>query len=234
MPRLFQDEEWEAQQGCVRSRARKDEGVQDHRARSLHRPLDRRVADGHSRPDRGAVRARSRGFVREAERTDQPGAARAPALSFTPSRGSTWLPARGFHAVELGLPPARVDLRTYRHDVGLSSLAIQLEREFGPERVVTEREVRALDTLGLRQAQDYRPRYGVLLGARRPGAVHARRQPTTPLSGRRSEHSWGRLRRHARGRARTNRQGPHAAAVDPARLCRRETHRKGAVLRGRR
>jgi hypothetical protein len=72
---------------------------------------------------------------------------------------------QGLHAVDLELPPARVDLRTYRHDVELSSLVIELEREFGPERVVTEREIRATDTPGLRQGSDYRPRFGVLLPA---------------------------------------------------------------------
>jgi hypothetical protein len=71
---------------------------------------------------------------------------------------------QGLHAVDLELPPARVDLRTYRHDVELSSLVIELEREFGPERVVTEREIRALDPPGLREETGYRPQYGVLLG----------------------------------------------------------------------
>jgi hypothetical protein len=52
----------------------------------------------------------------------------------------------GLSIVELELPPARVDIRTYAHDVGLSWLVIGLEREFGPERVRTERETRAADT----------------------------------------------------------------------------------------
>ena len=52
----------------------------------------------------------------------------------------------GLSIVELDLPPARDDIRTYTHDVELSSLAIELEREFGPEQVRTEREMRAADT----------------------------------------------------------------------------------------
>jgi len=70
---------------------------------------------------------------------------------------------QGLQAVDLELPSARVDLRTYRHDVELSALVIELESEFAPENVVTEREIRALDTPGLRQEFDYRPRFGVLL-----------------------------------------------------------------------
>jgi hypothetical protein len=70
---------------------------------------------------------------------------------------------QGLHAVDLELPPARVDLRTYRHDVELSSLVIELEREFGRERVVTEREIRAIDTPSQHQESGYEPRFGILL-----------------------------------------------------------------------
>ncbi len=52
----------------------------------------------------------------------------------------------GLSIVNLELPSARVDFRTYAHDVELSSLVVELEREFGPERVKTERETRAADT----------------------------------------------------------------------------------------
>ena len=37
-------------------------------------------------------------------------------------------------------------MRTYAHDLELSSLVIELEREFARGRVVTEREIRAADT----------------------------------------------------------------------------------------
>jgi hypothetical protein len=52
----------------------------------------------------------------------------------------------GLASVDLDLPPARVDLRTYAHDLDLSSLVVMLEREFGSEQISTEREMRALDT----------------------------------------------------------------------------------------
>ena len=52
----------------------------------------------------------------------------------------------GLAAVDLGLPPARIDLRTYAHDLELTSLVSELEREHGRERVSTEREMRAADT----------------------------------------------------------------------------------------
>jgi hypothetical protein len=70
---------------------------------------------------------------------------------------------QGLQMVDLELPPATLDLRTYWHDLELSGLVTELEREFGRERIVTEREIRALDTPGLRQQPDYRPRVGVLL-----------------------------------------------------------------------
>lgn len=52
----------------------------------------------------------------------------------------------GLAAVDLDLPPARIDLRTYAHDLELTSLVSELEREHGRERVSTEREMRAADT----------------------------------------------------------------------------------------
>jgi len=52
----------------------------------------------------------------------------------------------GLAAVGFRLPPARVDLRTYDHDLELTSLVVELEREFGANRVRTEREMRAVDT----------------------------------------------------------------------------------------
>jgi hypothetical protein len=52
----------------------------------------------------------------------------------------------GLAAVGLRLPAPRVDLRTYAHDLGAAGLAIELEREFGAEAIVMERELRSLDT----------------------------------------------------------------------------------------
>ncbi len=68
----------------------------------------------------------------------------------------------GLAAVDLDLPPARVDVRTYEHDLQLSHLVIQLEREFGYDRLRTEREMRSLDT-PLGAAPRERPRFAVPL-----------------------------------------------------------------------
>jgi len=68
----------------------------------------------------------------------------------------------GLSTVDLELPPARVDVRTYNHDVELSSLVIELEREFGRDRLTTEREMRATDT-PLGAAPKQRPRFAVSL-----------------------------------------------------------------------
>ena len=72
----------------------------------------------------------------------------------------------GLASVDLDLPPARVDLRTSTHDLELGSLVLELEREFGRDRVRTEREMRAADTSPGRPAGE-RPRFAVsLTGAR--------------------------------------------------------------------
>jgi hypothetical protein len=52
----------------------------------------------------------------------------------------------GLASVDLELPPARVDLRTYTHDLELASLVVALESEYGPDSVRTEREMRAEET----------------------------------------------------------------------------------------
>jgi hypothetical protein len=70
----------------------------------------------------------------------------------------------GLSMVGLALPAARVDVRTYAHDLDLSSLVLELEREFGPDRVRTEREMRRADT-SLGTANTKRQRFAVpLLG----------------------------------------------------------------------
>ena len=72
----------------------------------------------------------------------------------------------GLASVDVALPPSRVDLRTYGHDLELSELVIELEREFGAHRVATEREMRATDTpVGRAPAES--PRFAIpLTGAR--------------------------------------------------------------------
>lgn len=66
-----------------------------------------------------------------------------------------WLATAGVR-----LPPARIDIRTYRHDRVATAVSIDLEREFGPAALVTERELRARDA-----AAPDRPRYAVRIGA---------------------------------------------------------------------
>ena len=51
----------------------------------------------------------------------------------------------GLDTAGVGLPPATVDIRSYVHDLELSSVVAQLEAEFDSALVVTEREIRARD-----------------------------------------------------------------------------------------
>ena len=63
------------------------------------------------------------------------------------------------------LPPASIDLRMYEHDLELADLVSELERDAGSAGVVlTERELRALDTPAGQSPTSYRPTYAVLLG----------------------------------------------------------------------
>lgn len=66
----------------------------------------------------------------------------------------------GLVVADLALPPARVDVRTYEHDLELSSLTIDLEREFGSDRLSTEREMRASDA-PFGAAPNEHPRFGI-------------------------------------------------------------------------
>lgn len=69
----------------------------------------------------------------------------------------------GLATVHLGMPPARVDLRTYHHDLELSCLVLELEREFGAASVVTEREMRVRDAPVSDAPAEY-PAFAVPLG----------------------------------------------------------------------
>lgn len=71
----------------------------------------------------------------------------------------------GLAAVDLNLPPARVDVRTYHHDLELSSLLIELERDFGRDRLRTEREMRSADT-AVGRGPAKRPEFAVPLTGR--------------------------------------------------------------------
>jgi len=72
----------------------------------------------------------------------------------------------GLTVVDVALPPARVDVRTYEHDLELSSLFTELEQEFGTAQLTTEREMRAADT-SVGAAPIARPSFAVpLTGSR--------------------------------------------------------------------
>lgn len=53
--------------------------------------------------------------------------------------------AKGLREAGVNLPAAKVDLRTYEHDLHLASLCVELEREFPDGNVLTEREIRQID-----------------------------------------------------------------------------------------
>ena len=120
----------------------------------------------------------------------------------------------GLAAVDVELPPARIDLRTYAHDLQLSSLVIELEREFADERVITEREMRAADT-PLEAAPLARPQFAIpvvgahgqlqLTPAGRP-RLHFADCAILDLSGERRQGALAiELERTAKGRARLRR-----------------------------
>jgi hypothetical protein len=66
---------------------------------------------------------------------------------------------RGLGAVDLPLPQAKVDVRTYHHDLALAGLCAGYE--LAGSDVVTEREIRAADAFATE------PRFAIQLGDRR-------------------------------------------------------------------
>lgn len=68
----------------------------------------------------------------------------------------------GLDMAEVDLPPARIDVRTYAHDLELSGLVAELEHEFAPADVVTEREIRAVEAT-VDEAPSGAPEFGVRL-----------------------------------------------------------------------
>lgn len=77
---------------------------------------------------------------------------------FRAEPGVYWATSAG---LSLGGQPGRatkISLASYHHDLALTALCADLEREFGAERVLTERELRAAE------ADSERPRYAATLG----------------------------------------------------------------------
>jgi hypothetical protein len=71
----------------------------------------------------------------------------------------------GLATAEVRLPAARPDIRTYFHDLAAVDAHIELEHEFGPAIVRTERELRSHDA-----REPHRPRYSIRLSTgARPG-----------------------------------------------------------------
>jgi hypothetical protein len=81
----------------------------------------------------------------------------------------------GLDFSELELPVARLNLWSYVHANELVWLFIDLEREFGPGRVVTERQIRTLEGRAAweaeRSRERHRPRYA-LAGSGGPRSLH--------------------------------------------------------------
>jgi hypothetical protein len=114
-------------------------------ARSRDRAMGRSPADGHGSPGRGTLRPGPRGRVRAPRRPSSTGLPGAPSDLSRDTRRLSGVASRPC-SVGIELPPARIDVRTYDHDLALSSLVIALEREFGTNRLTTEREMRSADT----------------------------------------------------------------------------------------
>lgn len=81
----------------------------------------------------------------------------------------------GLDFAELSLPVAKLNLWSYAHAVELVWLWIDLEREFGSERVVSERQIRTLEGRAAWEAERsharHRPRYA-LAGSGGPRSLH--------------------------------------------------------------
>ncbi len=75
---------------------------------------------------------------------------------------AVWITRRGLDAIESRLPPPSVDLKGYRHDIGVGWLWLHAQRgAFGPVAALTsEREMRSHDLRADRTAD----RFGVALG----------------------------------------------------------------------
>jgi hypothetical protein len=84
-----------------------------------------------------------------------------------------WIARRGLAVIDSPLPPPRMDLRAYRHDVGLAWVALAAERgAFGQLReVVSERWMRSRDGMATRATPDadrWHEPFGVRLGGLGP------------------------------------------------------------------
>ena len=81
----------------------------------------------------------------------------------------------GLEFAELELPVAKLNLWSYAHALELVWLQIDLEREFGPERVLSERQIRSAEFpaawAAKRSYERHRPHYA-LSGSGGPRSLH--------------------------------------------------------------
>jgi hypothetical protein len=92
-----------------------------------------------------------------------------------------WITRRGLHAIESSLPAPRLELGSYRHDLGIAWLWLAGHRgAFGPtRRIVSEREMRSRDGAAPRA----RDPFGVRLGGVGPGGRERLHYPDLLLVG---------------------------------------------------
>ena len=164
------------------------------------------------------------GTSADAATTRLPGS-RPPASSrlipaSTASRAATGSRARGWPSIASPLPPPRLDLRAYEHDVGVAWLWLAARGgTFGPlEELISERRLRSLDAVARPGAE---PRGGRL------GGFGPRRQATAALPG-----SAARPPAASGSRSSSSsHEGTRPPREDPLRLRRRPAHRRGPLPR---
>jgi hypothetical protein len=124
----------------------------------------------------------------------------------------------GLAMIDSDLPPPRIDLRCYKHDIGVAWLWLAASRgAFGRvQRVVSEREMRSSDATraaadrtaavgGERASEagdDRRPPFGVRLGGTGPGGLARLHYPDLLLIGPRAERVAIELELSGKGRRR--------------------------------
>ena len=121
-----------------------------------------------------------------------------------------WITRRGLDAIESSLPASRLELRSYRHDLGLAWLWLAGHSgAFGPAReIVSEREMRSSDAFAAHAAREdgecVEP-FGVRLGGVGPGGRERLHYPDLLLVGSGGRRVAVELELTSKGRARRER-----------------------------
>lgn len=121
-----------------------------------------------------------------------------------------WITRKGLAVIDSPLPRPRIDLRSYRHDVGIGWVWLAAERgAFGPlDGVVSERTMRSRDGAGAQHAPGDglgREPCGVRLGGVGPGGRERLHYPDLLLITRGGERIGVELELSAKGRTRRER-----------------------------